>query len=576
MKKFTLFLDLLLCIVVLASCKGGDEPNNGGGITSEFTVNTEEIAFLRDGSEQVFRVVAGVKPTVTSDASWLHVGEIALNGTSDKVYNIPVSADANGDYDVRTATLTVTAGSQTATVKATQRNAVGILLKSDFSMPEIPAAGQQVRIPVLATGDYTVTASDAWIEVMAGTRALAESDVTVNVTRNRSTRLREGSIVFTLAEDNSKTLTVTVRQAASQSEAGIDMTAFETAKKIDMAINIGNTLEAIGGETAWGAAKINRDYISGIVEAGFTAVRLPVAWYNHCDKTSLKIDADWMSRVEEVVNLCVENGLMVFMNIHWDEGWMEQNIDRYDENVDRIQRELWTQIADRFNYFDGHLVFCGANEAGKDSQASADALKAYMQTFIDVVRASGGNNARRVLVVQAPGTDINNAVKYCSGNMPNDVLADKLMLEVHCYDPSNFTIMGKDNEWGNNDVVRYFWGKDYHSGTNRDCDWGEESHISAQMKKLKDNFVDKGVPVIMGEFGCGRRTSFVETIDEALHRASRCYYHKYMVQAAKDNGVVPFLWDTPNGLYNRQTGTVIDPDNLKALQEGAELGKYPY
>ncbi len=96
------------------------------------------------------------------------------------------------------------------------------------------------------------------------------------------------------------------------------------------------------------------------------------------------------------------------------------------------------------------------------------------------------------------------------------------------------------------------------------------------MKKLKDNFVDKGVPVIMGEFGCGRRTSFVETIDEALHRASRCYYHKYMVQAAKDNGVVPFLWDTPNGLYNRQTGTVIDPDNLKALQEGAELGKYPY
>lgn len=574
MKKISILLSVLFSIVVLASCKDDDEPKDG--ISSEFRVASEQMDFLRDGATQTLHVVSPVKPSVVSDSEWLHIGDIALNGTSDKVYNVQVSADSNGDYDLRNANLTVTSGDRSATVKVPQRNAVGVLLKAGFTMPEIPAAGQTVDIPVVATGDYTMTASDSWIEILPATRALTEKTITIRVALNRSDKAREGSVTFVLNEDAIKTLTVAVKQAAGQSEVGVDMTAFETAKKIGLAINIGNTLEATGGETAWGAAKINQAYIAGIAEAGFDAVRLPVAWYGHCDKNTLKIDETWIKRVEEVVNLCVENGLMVFMNIHWDGGWMEQNIDSYSADVDKIQRELWKQIADRFNYFDGHLVLCGANEAGKDTQASADALKAYMQTFIDVVRASGGNNANRVLVVQAPGTNIDYAVKYCAGNMPKDVVADKLMLEIHNYDPSNFTIMNSDNEWGNNDLVRYFWGKDYHYGSNRDCDWGEESHISALMHKLKTNFVDKGVAVVMGEFGCGRRTTFLETIDEVLHRASRCYYHKYMVQAAKDNGVVPFYWDTPNGLFNRQTGAVVDPDNLKAMQEGAAVGKYPF
>ena len=221
-------------------------------------------------------------------------------------------------------------------------------------------------------------------------------------------------------------------------------------------------------------------------------------------------------------------------------------------------------------------MFCGANEAGKDTQASADALKAYMQTFIDVVRASGSNNANRVLVVQAPGTDIDRAVKYCTGNMPTDNVADRMMLEVHCYDPSDFTLLQNDGEWGADSKVRYFWGQDFHTGTDRDCTWGEENHIDTQMQKLKTNFVDKGIPVIIGEFGCGRRRTFLATIDEARHRASRCYYHSYIVKSAKNHGAVPFLWDTPNEMFNRQTGTVIDPDNLAALKQGAADGKYPF
>lgn len=576
MKKILFFATLISLVLGLGSCSDSDKTPDGP-FAGEFKVGVTELTFLKTAATQTLYVAAPSKPAVTSDSEWLSVGDIALNGESNSVYAVPVNVTDNNVYDNRTGNLKITCGANEATVKVTQRNSDGILLADGYTAPEVKADGETLEIPILATGDYTATVSDTWMEIVpAPVRGLTESKIYVKVAANYRPESREGSVVITLNSDNATNLTVAVRQGASASSGMCDETAFETASSISMAVNIGNTLEAIGGETAWGAAKINADYIRSIRESGFDAVRLPVAWYNHSDKNTLKIDEDWMKRVDEVVQLCIANGLYVFMNIHWDEGWMELNIDSYSADVDRIQRELWTQIADRFKDYDKHLVFCGANEAGKDTQASADALKAYMQTFIDVVRASGSNNANRVLVVQAPGTDIDRAVKYCTGNMPTDNVADRMMLEVHCYDPSDFTLLQNDGEWGADSKVRYFWGQDFHTGTDRDCTWGEENHIDTQMQKLKTNFVDKGIPVIIGEFGCGRRRTFLATIDEARHRASRCYYHSHIVKSAKNHGAVPFLWDTPNELFNRQTGAVIDPDNLTAMQQGAADGKYPY
>lgn len=576
MKKILFLATLISLVLGLGSCSDSDK-NPDGPFAGEFKVGVTELTFLKTAATQTLYVAAPSKPAVTSDSEWLTVGDIALNGESSSVYAVAVNVTDNNVYDNRTGNLKITCGANEATVKVTQRNSDGILLADGYAAPEVKADGETLEIPVLATGEYTATVSDTWMEIVpAPVRGLVESKVYVKVAANYRAEAREGSVTIALDSDDTQSVTVAIKQAATASTGQCDETAFQTAANISMAINIGNTLEAIGGETAWGAAKINADYIRSIRESGFDAVRLPVAWYNHSDKNTLKIDESWMNRVDEVVQLCIANGLYVFMNIHWDEGWMELNIDSYSPDVDRIQRELWTQIADRFKDYDKHLVFCGANEAGQDTQASADALKAYMQTFIDVVRASGSNNANRVLVVQSPGTDIDRAVKYCAGNLPKDKVADRMMLEVHCYDPSDFTILQNDGEWGANSKVRYFWGQDYHTGTDRDCTWGEESHIDTQMQKLKANFVDKGIPVIIGEFGCGRRRSFVATIDEAKHRASRCYYHSYIVKSAKTNGAVPFLWDTPNEMFNRQTGAVIDPDNLAAIQQGAANGKYPY
>lgn len=548
---------LFLSVFFLASCSdSNDEPGKGSG---EFLVGKTELAYSREGGSQEINVRSSVEPRVSVDASWVTYS-VARRGTVD-IYTVTVNVAANdADFDDRTAAMTVTDGSSTATVNIKQTYALGLELKS-VSSTEIDGEGGSVTVTVAANGTYSVDAP-AWAKLVDDSRALASETFELEIAPNRSGAVREGTVTVALdGTDVKVSFTLTQGKAAPLAS----MTAKEIADQFVMGINIGNTLEAIGGETAWGAARINEAYIHSIKESGFNFVRLPVAWYNHCDKSTLKIDETWMSRVKEVVDLLVSHDLYVVMNIHWDEGWMELNIDSYSEEVDNIQRTLWTQIAENFKDYDAHLIFAGANEAGKDSQSSADALKAYMQTFIDVVRASGGNNPERVLVVQAPSTNFDLAVKYCK-NLPTDVTPDRLMLEVHYYDPSDFCIMSKDNEWGNNLPVKHFWGKDYHTGTNRDCTWGEEDYLDGKMAMMKTNFVDRGIPVIIGEFGATRRSG-IDNLQK--HLDSRAYYHGYLVKSARRNGLMPFYWDTPSDMFNRATGAVIDRQNLDAMIEAA-------
>ena len=74
--------------------------------------------------------------------------------------------------------------------------------------------------------------------------------------------------------------------------------------------------------------------------------------------------------------------------------------------------------------------------------------------FIDAVRATGGNNAVRNLIVQGPSTDIGKTDNLF-GDMPTDVVKDRLMVEVHYYTPWTFCGLEKDEDWGR---MAYFWG----------------------------------------------------------------------------------------------------------------------
>lgn len=353
---------------------------------------------------------------------------------------------------------------------------------------------------------------------------------------------------------------------------GMPSNATQLSKKIKLGVNIGNTMEAYGctpaAETCWGNPTVSAAYIKLMKDSGIDAVRIPVSWDQYADQKTGKISDTWLARVKQVVQHAVDNGLYVVVNIHWDGGWLEKNFaaDK-KEAVNAKQRAYWEQIATQLRDFDEHVMFASANEPDAVSAEEIAVLESYHQTFVDAVRSTGGKNAYRVLILQAPQTNIDKAATEWN-NMPSDTANGRQMAEVHFY-PYNFTIMDKDETWGK---MTYYWGKNFHSTTDleRNATWGEEDYVDAEFAKMKAKFVDRGIPVIIGEYTAMYRTQL--TGDAlALHRASRAYFHEYVARKGLENGMLPFVWEigaSPGWLFDRNTPAVGDQQVLDALLVG--------
>jgi endoglucanase len=354
---------------------------------------------------------------------------------------------------------------------------------------------------------------------------------------------------------------------------GMSSSAVTLAANIKAGYNIGNTLEASGGETAWGNPQISLQYIQLIKQSGFTAVRLPTSWNQYADATSAKISDVWMNRVKAVVQMCVDNGLYVIVDIHWDGGWLENNVTTSAQaNVNAKQKAFWQQIATALRGFDEHLLFAGTNEPNVTDATGMSVLLSYEQTFINAVRSTGGKNANRVLIVQGPGTDIDKT-NTLMNTMPTDTVPNKMMAEVHYYTPYQFALMTADQSWGGQ---FYYWGAAYHSSTDptHNSTWGEEADLDAYFAKMKVKFVDKGIPVVMGEFGAIRRSTTLTGTNLQLHLDGRAHFLNYAAKQGKANGMLPFYWDAGsmdnNGsaLFNRTNNTVFDQQALTAIING--------
>lgn len=348
---------------------------------------------------------------------------------------------------------------------------------------------------------------------------------------------------------------------------GVESSALQIASNIKIGFNIGNTLEATGGksETWWGNPKITREFVAFVKQAGFSAIRLPVSWDQYANPATAEIDPNWLNRVKEVVQYCVDNNLYVIVNIHWDGGWLENNVVPAQQVQNNAkQKAYWEQIATRLAEFDEHVLFASANEPNVETAEQMAVLRSYHQTFIDAVRATGGKNAHRVLIVQGPSTDIDKTNRLWT-QMPSDTASHKLMVEIHYYSPWNYTGMTKDESWGNQ---FFYWGKGFHSTTDtaHNPTWGEEETVDQQFKLMKTQFVDKGIPVVMGEFGTGVRKNLTGE-DLQLHLDSRAYYFNYITKQAIANGLLPFYWDIGE-LLDRTNNRVLDQQAFDALMNG--------
>lgn len=353
------------------------------------------------------------------------------------------------------------------------------------------------------------------------------------------------------------------------------LTALEATRLMGNGINLGNTLEAcdsnvgiktntpLSYETHWGQPKTTQAMIDGMKAAGFDTIRIPVAWMTnatHLYEGDYTIDADYMDRVEEVVRYARKAGMYVIINDHWDGGWYGMFGSESAETralAMEAYKGMWQQIAERFRDYSDYLIFESANEelGTRFDENSAlycsDSVVTYLndderyaltneinQTFVDVVRATGGNNATRFLLIAGYGTNID---QTCDDRfqMPKDTAVSKLMVSVHYYDP-----------WS------YCGASSAASATK----WGKVSdyeYMDQQLAKMT-KFTEAGYGVVIGEYGA-------LPCSDGLKDNTLAYHTAFLDTCTKYN-LTNCLWDC-SGLYKRVSQTFADDDILAMYLE---------
>ena len=381
--------------------------------------------------------------------------------------------------------------------------------------------------------------------------------------------------------------------------------ATQLVESMGMGFNIGNTLEVPENPTLWGNPFPTKRYVDSIHAAGFNTVRIPTAWFTHSDTLSNTIHTGWLDSVKTVVDYCIANDMYVVLNSHWDNGWLEDQVfhgthpDRNNKEtttdssiVRQRQYDYWKQIAEKFKDYDEHLIFAGTNEPGVNDpraqgpeygdngqytfdEARMKILQAYHQAFVNAVRETGGNNTTRTLIVQAPRTEIEKS-DLLSTHLPIDPSGSGyLMAEVHFY-PYQFSLMQNDESWGK---VFYYWGDEEHpTETTRNANRLGPDFVDSVFHYLNQEFVNQGIPVILGELGAVKRLSTLSGESLARHLRSRAAFYGHVAATAKSKGLVPIIWDTgaENDLnmtvIRRQTkdlnqvGTIVDYEVLNAMR----------
>ena len=302
-----------------------------------------------------------------------------------------------------------------------------------------------------------------------------------------------------------------------------DITAWELVKEMKTGWNLGNTFDATGSdglsaETSWGQPTTTKLMVDAVADAGFNVFRLPVSWGKHMDD-KYQVDQAWMDRVREVVDYAIDDGMFVILNTHHEDWYFPKEEDK-EQDIEQL-KALWAQIAEEFKGYDEHLIFEGLNEPRlRDTPqewtggtpASREIVNEYEKAFYDTVRASGGNNDKRALMISG----------YAASSDPkvlNDIkLPDEndkhLIVSVHAYLPYSFALDTK--------------------GTDQFDAASDGGVIDSLFDNLDNIFLSKEIPVIIGEYGSMNKNFNVEDRVECV---------KYYLEAAKEKGVPCVWWD---------------------------------
>lgn len=516
-KILSLILSGAMCLTFLSSCsQNADEPQ----IDTDTDASYSEAAF--EDTSQTAAATVSVEEEVTSEpievtASTQPYGTTANSEASELV------STAFSDTDVLQSSAAATPAPDTQAPIVTTPKPAATAPKPEVTTPKPTATTPK---PVMTT-----TAAQTTVAATAATQAKTEPT----------------------AEKPSHPADIPNTSTSNHKKNIANITAMELYNKMTAGWNLGNSLDATGNglssETAWENPKITKELINSVKAAGFDTIRIPITWMGHFDKTTYKIDEAWLKRVDEVINYALSNDMYVIINMHHDGNdtdvsWLTPTPSDEAAMVNKFG-VIWHQIAAYFKDYDEHLLFAGMNEfhKGYGSPASKylELTDTLNQTFVDTVRATGGNNSDRILIVQAYNTNGEQSLKM---TMPKDSASNKLMAEIHFYDPWDFAGEGKGD-----------WGK---TGK-KTSGWGQEDWVDNLFGRVKRNFVDKNIPVILGEYGA--------TNNKNGNDDYRRYYIEYVTKSAKEHGFLPIWWDNGYDGNNGEGFAIFDRHSYKKLHE---------
>lgn len=321
--------------------------------------------------------------------------------------------------------------------------------------------------------------------------------------------------------------------------------------------NLGNTFDANEGETSWGNPLTTHEMIDAVAQAGFDLIRIPVTWEQHFDnETDYTINAEWMARVTEVVNYAVDNDMYVIINCHHETDWIKPTMDEVDSVLPKFTA-MWKQIAENFKEYGDKLLFEGLNEprivggSNEWNGGTADnrqALNVLNKAFVDTVRATGGNNSTRALLITTVAAAVaESAMKELE--IPDD---PNIIISLHAYTPYDFTY---------EDGKNLFY---YDDSVGSSIDW---------VFNLIDNFfTSKDIPVIITEYGSVNKIIDFSVVPNPRYEENVKWVTRYL-ERAKQSGIPCVWWDNGYhfsgnelfGIFDRNDCTWFAPDLVEAI-----------
>ena len=552
------FRNIIFTVTAMFLCLSCGKNKEADATPVKLSANPAELVFSAEGGSQPLTITSGIKPTVKAEDAWLSLSE----GTyANNNYSLNVTAKEHTGTSERTSYIRVIGDKQSMMVAVKQKVAE-VELTADKTSISFDRFGGETVVTVTSSTQPTASTKADWCLVQTGTIGSdKKTAITVAAPANRKESAQSGTLIVTCG---SKELSIPLSLEAYVKPETASATAL-TPELVFEAMapgwNMGNHMDAISNdvasETAWGNVKATQATLDGVKAAGFKAVRICVTWQGHIGEApAYRLDEKWLSRVEEIVGYAEKAGLVAIVNTHHDESyWLD--INKASEKTRDQIFSVWTQIAQRFKDKGEWLVLESFNEIQdggwgwseafmKDPQKQYDILNSWNQTFVDAVRATGGNNSTRWLGV--PGYAASPQFTIAGLTLPADYTgANRLIVAVHDYDPYNYTL--------NNPLVEQ-WG--HTADPAKRCSDQDEKNVVDVFDNIKAAYLDKDIPVYIGEFGCSRH--------KAEDLPFQMYYIEYFCKAAADRLLPMYLWDNgvsgsgseTHGYFNHGTGQPLD------------------